>query len=335
MTTKIIKRAVLVIGMGAALVQPVVAQTGNVTLFGVLDAGVEFAKGDAGSSIRLANGNAQASRFGLRGVEDLGGGTRVNFWIENGFRVDTGALADATRLFNRRATIGVSGPWGSVDAGRWFRPEARAVFDMDPFDAGGPASPADSYSNTVFRADNQIQYETPNFGGLVGRLMYSFGEVAGNSRAGRDVGGSLQYRGGPVYVAYAYDELQNASGSSKRKWNTLGGNYDFGVGKLYAAFRTRKEGAVSLDERSYWVGFAVPLGAITVRGSVGKVDDKTLANKDATGIGLGAEYAFSKRTDAYFRFGRVSNKNGATFSVGNSIAGVSNRSITFGLRHKF
>jgi general bacterial porin, GBP family len=319
----------------AALPFSLHAQTANVTLFGVVDVGIESAKGGSGSVLRVASGQAQSSRWGIRGTEDLGGGLKANFWLENGFAVDTGALGDSTRLFQRRATVGLSGNWGSIDAGRWFRPEARAVFDMDPFDAGGVASPPDSWSSTTFRAENQIQYETPNFGGVVGRLMYAFGETANNGAAKRDIGGSLHYRGGPVYVAYAYDELGNAAGTDKRKWHTIGGNYDLGVAKIYGAFRTRKEASAALDERSYWLGVAVPLGAVTLRGTVGKVDDRTAPNKDASGFGLGAEYAFSKRTDTYFRFGRVSNKNGATFSVGNGIVGNTPRSLVIGIRHRF
>lgn len=311
------------------------AQTANVTLFGVVDVGIESAKGNSGSMLRLASGQAQASRWGIRGSEDLGGGMKANFWLENGFSADTGALGDTARLFQRRATVGLSGNWGSIDAGRWFRPETRAIFDMDPFDAGGVASPPDSWSSTTFRAENQIQYESPSFGGVVGRVMYGFGEVAGSNSARRDLGGSIHYRGGPVYVAYAYDELGNATGSDKRKWHTVGGNYDLGIAKLYGAFRTRKEVTAALDERSYWLGVSVPLGAVTLRGTVGKVDDRTAPNKDATGFGLGGEYAFSKRTDTYFRFGRVSNKNGATFSVGNGIVGTTPRSLVIGIRHRF
>ncbi|WP_407511119.1 hypothetical protein [Ralstonia sp. GP101] len=45
---------------------------------------------------------------------------------------------------------------------------------MDPFDGGSTASPSNTYSNTVFRTDNAVVYETPNVNGFVGRLMYAF-----------------------------------------------------------------------------------------------------------------------------------------------------------------
>ena len=107
------------------------------------------------------------------------------------------------------------------------------------------------------------------------------------------------------------------------------------MAKLYAAYRTRKEGAVGLDESSYWLGVSVPLGAWTLSATATRVNDKTPADKGATGIGLGADYALSKRTTLYGRFGKVNNKNGATFNLDNGINGPSPSSLALGLRHKF
>ena len=320
-----------------AMTSEVAQAQSNVEVYGIVDTAVEWARSGDGVNVnRLVSGQNSASRFGMRGSEDIGGGLKANFWLENGFNTDTGALSDSARLFNRRATVGLSGPWGRVDLGRQFRPEARAVFGMDPFDGGSTASPSNTYSNTVFRTDNAVVYETPNVNGFVGRLMYAFGEAPGAfNGANNDVGASLQYYNGPVYLAYAYDARTNATNSDKRRWHSLGGAYDFGVAKLYAAYRTRKEGAVGLDESSYWLGVSVPLGAWTLSATATRVNDKTPADKGATGIGLGADYALSKRTTLYGRFGKVNNKNGATFNLDNGINGPSPSSLALGLRHKF
>ncbi|WP_155402874.1 porin, partial [Ralstonia solanacearum] len=58
---------------------PAVASAQSVTLYGVVDTGVEYVNhiGTAGSSVvRMPNlSGTVPSRWGLRGTEDLGGGT--------------------------------------------------------------------------------------------------------------------------------------------------------------------------------------------------------------------------------------------------------------------
>lgn len=311
----------------------------SVTLYGIVDAAVERASNGAGVSVtRLVSGQGSASRLGFRGTEDLGGGLRAIFNLEAAINVDSGSGSGVGGglMFNRQSWVGLGGSWGQVTLGRQFRPEARAVFGMDPFDAGSVASPPNTYANTVFRSDNAIVYETPRMAGFVGRVMYAFGERAGGvSGALDDIGASLQYYNGPLYLAYGYDSLRNATATDRRKWNSLGGSYDFGVAKLYGAYRTREEGVANLDEANYWIGVGVPIGALTLQATVGGVNDKTALNRDAKGYSFGAEYLLSKRTDVYMRYAKLRNENGATFGLDNGVNGPSPKSLVAGIRHRF
>jgi general bacterial porin, GBP family len=332
------RRGVGAAAAGFCLTGAACAQT-TVTVYGIVDVAVARASnGDGLSRSELVSGQGSASRLGFRGSEDLGDGLRALFALEGALNPDTGTGAGTGGAFNfaRQAWVGLAGRFGQLSAGRQFRPEARVVFAMDPFDAGSVASPPNTYSNTVFRADNAIVYETPRFAGLLARAMYAFGENAGGvGGALNDVGFALQYNGGPIYAAYGYDGRRNAAASARREWHSAGGSYDFGVAKLYAAWRTRKEPVAGLDERSGWLGLSVPIGPATLQGTVGRVDDRTAANKDARGISLGAEYALSKRTDVYGRSGRVSNRNGATFNLDNGLNGSRPMATAVGLRHRF
>ena len=76
------------------------AQT-SVTLYGVVDAGIDFANHQVGggSVVRQSSGNVAGSRWGLRGNEDLGGGLKAVFVLESGFDTDTGKSAQGGRLF--------------------------------------------------------------------------------------------------------------------------------------------------------------------------------------------------------------------------------------------
>jgi predicted porin len=64
----------------------------NVTLFGVIDTGIQAQKigGVKGNTIQMNTGFRAGSRWGIKGVEDLGNGYSVGFVLEQGFKSDTG-----------------------------------------------------------------------------------------------------------------------------------------------------------------------------------------------------------------------------------------------------
>lgn len=59
-----------------------------VTFYGVVDTGVRYtthADPQGNSAVRLANGGATESAFGFKGTEDLGGGNKAVFELEDRF----------------------------------------------------------------------------------------------------------------------------------------------------------------------------------------------------------------------------------------------------------
>jgi predicted porin len=68
--------------------------TESVTVYGIVDAGVVHTTGLATNKNHLVSGIMEGSRFGLRGNEDLGGGYRAIFTLENRFEVNTGELSN-------------------------------------------------------------------------------------------------------------------------------------------------------------------------------------------------------------------------------------------------
>jgi predicted porin len=125
----------------------------SVTLFGVVDLNARNVKnGSAGSLKTLSTDGLASTRFGVRGVEDLGGGLRAGFWLEAGFGADTaagasaGADASGNRIgtgglvFNRRATLSLLGGFGEVRLGRDYTPTFWNHTIFDPFGTNGVAS---------------------------------------------------------------------------------------------------------------------------------------------------------------------------------------------------
>ncbi|MEO7400293.1 MAG: porin [Polaromonas sp.] len=67
----------------------------TVTLYGLLDGGFNHVSGlKNGSFNGIASGIMEGSRFGLRGTEDLGGGYKAIFTLENRFELDTGSVSN-------------------------------------------------------------------------------------------------------------------------------------------------------------------------------------------------------------------------------------------------
>lgn len=80
--------------MGLLSTTAAMAQS-TVTVYGILDAGFNHVSGlRQGSVNTIASGIMEGSRFGLRGVEDIGGGYKAIFTLENRFEADTGSVSN-------------------------------------------------------------------------------------------------------------------------------------------------------------------------------------------------------------------------------------------------
>jgi predicted porin len=124
---------------------------------------------------------------------------------------------------------------------------------------------------------------------------------------------------------------------------TLGGSYDFGVVKLSALYDTHKvdaNGKNTVDYRDYFISAKAPISGtkFTVKTTYGKVDDRTVADADATKFGLGLDYSLSKRTVIYADYGQISNRNQATYQVSAAANANGNngvRGFDLGVAHTF
>ncbi|SDG67619.1 MULTISPECIES: porin [unclassified Duganella] len=362
------KKSLIAIAVLAATSSAAFAQS-NVTIYGIVDAGITSERGGKDGNVsKVTSGAASASRIGFKGTEDLGGGLSAIFKLETGVKVDDGTLDNTTStLFNREAYVGVSSKTaGTVTLGRQYTPYYETLRDVgDPFAMGyaGTAKNLFPVASYMTRNSNAVVYKTPNLAGFTGSVSYSLGEVAGDSTATRQVGGSLAYGNGPLNVAVAYNMKNNDTLTTKTAGvghNTLvAANYDFKVVKVFGAWSkdsgqgsapingaasatatTNAFGytfAQSADSRDALIGLTAPLGASgTLMASYIDKDDKEVANRDASQWALGYSYALSKRTSTYVAYAKIKNKNGAGYTVGNNTeAGSGDKAFNVGLKHSF
>ncbi|NVM76203.1 putative porin [Duganella sp. SG902] len=356
------KKSLIAIAVLAATSSAAFAQS-NVTIYGIVDAGITAERGGAAGSVsKVTSGAASASRIGFKGTEDLGGGLSAIFKLETGVRVDDGTLDNTTStLFNREAYVGLSSKTaGTLTLGRQYTPYYETLRDVgDPFAMGyaGTAKNLFPVASFMTRNSNAVVYKTPNLEGFTGSVSYSLGEVAGDASATRQVGGSLGYANGPLNVAVAYNSKNNDTATVKTAGvghNALiAANYNFQVVKVFAAYSKDKglnsaplNGSAtaygytfgaSQDSTDALIGLTAPVSESgTVMASFIRKNDKEVANRDADQWAIGYNYALSKRTSTYVAYAKIKNKNGAGYTVGNNTeAGSGDKAFNLGLKHSF
>jgi len=242
------------------------AQT-SVTLFGILDTGVGYARYKVGNAkatkTGAVDGIQSGNRWGLRGSEDLGGGLKATFWLESGFSLLGGQSQQGPRLFGRQAWLALENDvWGKLAFGRQLNYASQWVGGVavpwnDSFNGSNSGSTFTS-TNTI-RADNTISYTTPVFSGFQFGLGYSFNvdgaqiwdqNVSPNPKNANveltTVG--LRYNNGPLAVAASYDHVDidtilQPTGKDVTAW-VLAASYDFDVAKLHVGVGQERHGTL-------------------------------------------------------------------------------------------
>ena len=230
--------AAIVGSVGAA------AQTANVTLYGYINTSLESNRGSQGAntvgktptSLTINRMTSNSSRFGLRGREELGGGTYAFFQLENGFNSDDGGLPSQAAtaaipsgngnaiIWGRELWVGIGGGFGEVKVGYGLTPYDDVLglahqnigstglqnrnngFSggpgfatqqlFTPYGRGGVAF-SESRGDFDARAANAISYASPSLGGLTIRTMYSLIQEQSTTPRARLWDTAVIYSNGP------------------------------------------------------------------------------------------------------------------------------------------
>ena len=201
----------------------------SVTLYGLIDAGITYTNNQGGhSNWQETSGSVNGSRWGLRGSEDLGGGLKAIFTLENGFNIANGSLGQSGREFGRQAFVGLaSDQFGSVTLGRQYD---SAVDYLGPLALTGTgyggtqfAHPFDNDNlDNSFRVNNSVKYQSANYGGFKFGGLYGFSNDAGDFANNRAYSVGASYNYGGLNVAAAYLQLNNSIGALGSVTNASG-----------------------------------------------------------------------------------------------------------------
>jgi predicted porin len=290
------------------------------------------------------------SRIGIKGMEDLGGGTKAIFDLESSVSPDTGSARSA--FWNRNAYVGLSGDYGTIKLGHQWNVSDDYMCSYfvcayySPFLMSGFYAISDYY-------DNVIKYTSPNYGGLEGAVLYSTGEKAGHDSAGQKFQAALNYGSGPIGVgATAFSEKDPNAGPTNTLYE-LGGFYDFGAMKLrlgvaHASVKYFYNSSTSVTTTTgafqsnlVNVGLDVPVSA-NARVSFDLIQNNRIASKDDTAyLRIRGEYSLSKRTTLNANVIYLDNKGNANFAFitdGQGFSGYAGQDqsiLTMGITHAF
>lgn len=317
------KKLIAVAVLGACVAGSAFAA--NVDVYGRIDTGLSYVHydetglSDAKDTLSLDSGMSSGNRWGLKGSEDLGNGYQVGFVLEGGFDADTGALG-AGGIFGREATLRVSGPFGSIYAGRMGRIGSDAgsvgfyAGSVSPFGSGWGKMPGHFAvtANYDSRYNNALAYVSPKVGPVTVYAQYTMGNATENesgddrlfSLGAQADFGALQVLGLVEYLnkksvvgTTVYDDSQYDDSYTIN----LGGSYDFSVAKVflagqyfkaapnyagmkanYAKYVEGEEWRYSFDGFGVNVGATAPIGAgqFLVSAGYGK-GDLNIDTKDA------------------------------------------------------
>jgi predicted porin len=317
------KRNLTALAVLAAVAAPAAAQS-SVTLYGLI--GLEVGKNPGADNKVIQNG--ANSRLGVRGVEDLGGGLRAFFTLENRYEPDTGAQSDAGRFWNGRSIVGLEGGFGRVWMGREYTPAFLNVALLgDPWGWTGIGALDSGLGNVgaYTRYDNSVNYQFAA-GGFTAWFQAAERDNNGNSAGTatalkRPMSVALTYGGGPVFLGVGYDSRINNNDSLL----TVVGTYSFGSVKLYGTFASG-ETATAAKHREVALAATAQLGAGQLRVGVDQVKRTTAPTVTLKQqVSLGYHYSLSKRTTV---FADVTNDSKVA-------SGRSKSGYGFGVKHAF
>jgi len=318
------KKTLMVAALTGVFASAAHAQS-SVTLYGLIDAGITYTNNQQGhSNWQMTSGQINGSRFGLRGSEDLGGGLKAIFTLENGFNIANGNLGQEGRLFGRQAFVGLSSnDFGSVTLGRQYDSMVDYVgpLALTGTQYGGTqfAHPFDNDNlNNSFRIDNSVKYQSANYGGLKFGALYGFSYQADGFANNRAYSAGVSYNWNGLNIAGAYMQLNsNGAGAAAAAFNSGGavsGDNTFFAGRQ----QTWGAGA------NYAIGPAT-LGLVYSQTNLGNlVGIGAAASGETGGVGFASNSAHFQNFEANARYAltpAVSIAGGYTYTRG-SLAGT-------------
>jgi predicted porin len=317
----------------------------NVAVFGVIDTFTQYTNTGNGYTAAVDSSGLFGTRWGVKGSEDLGGGLKVDYILEQGFKSDTGAASDPTRMFSRQSWVGIGNELGQVRIGRqnalMFINEGK----LDAFFGASMASGLNNFSTYSVRTDKTVSYFSPKMGPMQFQVYYGLGSTGGGHRAPNgSYSGAVNYDARRLHLAVVHQAVRNALGTDTQRVSYAGGSYDFDALTTYVAYHKAKSALVGIDKDVLSLSVKYHLTPVTdISLGYSYLQDDTVKHNNAQQIGAMVHYYLSKRTQLYTTLSYLKNTHSGNYTLGGAAvaglplayAGASPKGIQMGIVHFF
>jgi len=350
----------------------------SVTLYGRLDAGVEYmsgaptSNGSAGPGVttgssnrfRAESGDWGTSLWGMKGVEDLGGGNKAVFQLEGSFNTMTGAGPGGGGLFNRWATVGIANDqFGTFLLGRELF-ISNGVWDFDPFGQSNWSSASLVRGRNWPQSSNNVSWQSPKIAGFDVYGQYAFSNATsfngnGTTAQGREAGLQVTYTTSLFQLRGLYDEIRDAANGQLDNPFTASREYFAGVNvflgqfKIQAVYQASRTSGMTNTPSGTPTTTDQEWGGVTWQATPAAALIAAVYHVNANNGGgnaniytVGGSYNLSKRTlldiqvasarnSKAANFGLNANSAGDTVSTDNPLPGHNQTGVYAGIQHSF
>ncbi len=289
----------------------------------------------------LTSISSNSSRFGFKGVEDLGNGLKAIFQMETlvsmdngtGDTIGTGGIgttAGAGILFGtaRDSYLGLAGGFGTLVLGVVSNPYRLATGKLDvSSDSMGDFNAiigSISTTRTPFNEGepNSINYWSPKMNGFQFMAAYRPDEDGAVKRDRYST--SATYESGPYYASVAYekhdddrtDGALNDTDGLKFGLSYLINHDKTKLGLVYEAL-SEDNIASAFDRNAWYLALSHKMDSNTFKIAYAQADDNDVAsNTGADWFMVGLDHSLSKRTTVYALYAAANNDSGAKYGLG-------------------
>ncbi len=355
------QKKLIALAVASALSAPAFADNANVTLYGKAILDFEHVTNDKMNPGSVNRVQSNASRFGIKGSEDVGGDIKAFYQYEVQMDAD-GDAKNGLGNGTRNTGVGLEGTFGKIAYGNWDTPYKVARNAIELFDnttvfsatnlIGRANGAAGKNYNT--RKNSTLAYFTPSFGPVSAVVAYSPDEAptAPANKYVASFAGTLNMADVGVYAALAYEVRNDASVTTTKDTATrLVGKYtlgDFWVGAAIESLKVNTTATANYTQNNSEVAAQYKLGASSIGLSYVKAGKTAVASTGASQVSLRYGYNFSKRTELFAAYAALKNDAVAAATAGSggayglsagttygTAAGSKSSALGLGLIHSF
>jgi predicted porin len=372
------KYLALAVTAGACAATGAHAQS-SVQLYGLIDLSVPTYQSHANANgdhvIGMGIGGEpwfSGSRWGLKGAEDIGAGSKIIFRLESEYRMSDGQMEDPGQIFDRDAWVGIQNDtFGKITAGfqNTIARDASTIYG-DPYGTAsltteeGGWTNANNFKQMIFyaasatgtRYNNGVAWKKLFDNGIFASAGYAFGNST-SFGSNSNYQAALGYNGGPFNLSGFYSHV-NRVGFTNQSFS-VGGNYTFGILRANAGYfrylgnqgdlGQRQDNAFTVSLKlspkgpfDYELGYQQMRTKNAAYNSDGDIPNANIGAFDPTsGLHNGyketlywsAFYHLSKRTEVYLA-GDYMRLHGG-YTVGTTFGATNQLELTSGVRTRF